>query len=440
MRPRLGRVAASLLRGRLALGAGLLDSGFASLAGFTGSLYAARELDGGTLGAYALYLSGFMLASRVPQHLLFSPSHVHAVDAVGRDRLAILPGMLGVGLGVTAATAVPVFAVGFLALGEVDADDIVLLGVSAVALSVVSPLQDYLRSTLHLAGMSSVAALVSAAQLIAALGALAALHLSGAPDVLVPFGALVIANVVSMAAGLALVARPLARARYALPPTSALLRMGSALLGVAVFPAVGMLASAALIATLSSARELGTAEAARVVAMPLAVFATGIRQVVRPQLLKSGRDHSWSAFRRSAGEYAVLVTAVGAVYVVIVAADHRLNPMSALVPAAYILTGLVALRAAAAASGSLAIAPYLALVGSGAHRALLAPAVAAMSVRLAIVATLAVPLGAYAIPASALAASGTSGLLLLRRARRELCRPPHEAEPRGAAAPVEMSE
>jgi hypothetical protein len=29
---------------------GLLDSGFASLAGFSGSLYAARVLDGGTLG------------------------------------------------------------------------------------------------------------------------------------------------------------------------------------------------------------------------------------------------------------------------------------------------------------------------------------------------------------------------------------------------------
>ena len=178
---RAARRSAAAARSRAALGAGVLDSGFASLAGFVGALYAARVLDGATLGVYALYLSAFMVASLVPQQLLFSPSHVNAVGAERSDRLAILPRMLRTGALLALAGAVLVLPAGWIAAGEVDARAIALLGATAAALTVVSPLQDYLRSTLHLAGRSRLAAALSAVQLGGAIGAVAALHAGGGP-------------------------------------------------------------------------------------------------------------------------------------------------------------------------------------------------------------------------------------------------------------------
>ena len=54
----------------LLLTPGLLDSGFASLAGFSGSLYAARFLEPSALGVYALYFAAFQAPGLLPERVL----------------------------------------------------------------------------------------------------------------------------------------------------------------------------------------------------------------------------------------------------------------------------------------------------------------------------------------------------------------------------------
>ena len=198
--------------------------------------------------------------------------------------------------------------------------------------------------------------------------------------------------------------------------------MGRTLLAAALIPVGAVFVSGAVVATLGSPRELGLAEAARIVASPVLVFGTGIRLVIRPRLLEAGHARSWGAFRVAALEYTALIGGGGAVYTVLVSWNHALNPMAALVPAAYVLGGLVAMRAASATVMSVPFAPYMTLVGARDHRALVRAGALAAAVGIGATSAAAPGLGAYALPIGGLASSALFTALLLRRARATLTR------------------
>lgn len=75
-------------RGLLRLTPGVLDAGLAATAAFASSLYAVREIDGPTLGAYSLFFAGFVVASTFPHLLLFFPAQVGVLARPPGERAA----------------------------------------------------------------------------------------------------------------------------------------------------------------------------------------------------------------------------------------------------------------------------------------------------------------------------------------------------------------
>jgi hypothetical protein len=404
------------------LSPGLADAALSSLAGFAASLYAVRSLDGPALGAYSLYLSAAVVGALFAQHLLFLPSQIAALTAPRADRGGILGPTLWRG-GVLSAVVAPLVAASGLMLGDdVASADLVALGCGAAMLTVAMPLQDHVRSTLHLCGEHTRAAVVSGAQLACTAGALGMLIVADVAEAWVPFSALVAGTAASGLAGLWL-ARLASAPAIDLPPARSLMKTGMALLPAALIQEMTVFGASALLASLTSAAALGSAEAARVVARPVQAFSLGISRTLAPRLMEAGETRSRSSARRTAGLYAAATGLVGLLYLAVVGWPHPLNPFEAIAPVAYEEQGLVALVIVATLAGAITQIPRGVLLGAGSGRQLLAIAAVAAAVRLALVALLAATLEAYALPVALLLSLGISGGLGLRGAVRRLDRP-----------------
>ena len=407
------------LRGAVFLSPGLADAAFSSLAGFASSLYAVRTLDGPSLGAYSLYLAAYVLGSLFAQHLLFLPSQIAAVRASPRDRSAILRPTLLPGAAISLLVAPIVAAAGLVVSDDVSTSTLVALAAGAIALTVVTPLQDHVRSTLYLTGEHQRAALVSASQLVLTLGALGVLHLSGIPDAWVPLGALAAGTAGSGAFGLALTIFPPAGS-FEVPPPRELMRTGMSLLPAALVQEATIFASAAVLASFASAAALGAAEAARIVARPVQAFSLGISRSLAPRLMEAGERRSRSQARRGGGLYVIAIGVAGLVYLAGAGWAYPLSPFVEVVPAAYEEEGLVALFIVAAIAGAIAQLPRGVLLGANRGPELLVITVLASGCRVAAVALLAVTLEAYALPVAHLLSLVITGGLGLRATARLL--------------------
>jgi len=401
---------------------GLADAALSSLAGFVVSLYAVRSLDGPALGTYSLYLAAYVVGSMFAQHLLYLPSQIAALKAEPAARPAILGPTLWRGALLSSVVAPFVGIAGLLLSGDVSSSTLVALGAGAALLTVVTPMQDQVRSTLYLAGEHSRAALVSAMQLLFTCVALAALYLAGAADAWVPFGALAIGAGGSGAFGLMITALPPGGA-FDVPPARSLMRTGMTLLPAALIQEATIFIAAATLASVASAAALGSAEAARIVARPVQAFSLGISRSLAPRLMEAGEARSRSRARRVVFLYVAAIAGAGLVYLAVAGWSYSLSPFVEVVPAAYAKEGLVALVLVATLAGAITQVPRGVLLGAGMGQELLVITVLASLCRIAAVALLAASMGAYALPVAHLLSLALGGALGLRATGRLLDRP-----------------
>jgi O-antigen/teichoic acid export membrane protein len=396
------------MRLRHALSAGLLDAGLASLATLAVGVYAARSLSAAELGTYALFFSAFTVAAVLPTQLLLVPAEVATLLEGPHERLRVLRSGWRLGLPAAAAAAGLASAAAWLG-ASAPLEVLWPFAVTMTACGIVSPLQDHLRRSLHMAGEHWRAATVSLVQLAAVIAVLAVAERAAAPSLWRPFGALALANVVSLSTGYWLSRRDLRGVTddlsYRIAP---LARSGQWLLLVELATSGALFLSSAIITQLASAETLGYAEASRIVAQPLYVVAVGVSAAVWPRSMEAAAGRTEQAARRIARLSAAIVVAVGVLYGALTIVPWWGNPLGVLVPQAYAVDGLVLVSVLALVLVGVAFPPRTELIGAGLERALVRVALLAGIVQC--LAAVASPwIGAFARPVGV----GLFGIVLL---------------------------
>jgi O-antigen/teichoic acid export membrane protein len=322
--------------------AGLIDAGTASLAHFLVGLAAVNLFDAADLGVYAVFFSAFMVATIVPQFLVFTPAEVTAVSYPPADRLIQLGQSLKLGMGPTLAGALVIGVAALATASDTEPSVSVALAATACVGVLVSPAQDHVRRLLHIARRSWSAAAVSVTQLVVVAIGLAAMIAADVSSAWIPFGSLAVANVTSFTLGL-LLARPGDDAGRE-PPLSLreLVRSGRWLLTMALVPFAASFLGALLIVELAGPEAMGYAEAARVAAQPILVLGVGLGAVLGPRGMEAAIRRNRAAAQKALRVFLGLILATGIVYLLIVGHVWIGNPMIYLVPPAYEITGLVA--------------------------------------------------------------------------------------------------
>jgi O-antigen/teichoic acid export membrane protein len=329
------------VRARRLLPAGLLDSGLASLASFVVGVYAAHYLPASELGAYAIFFTAFLLAAVVPTQLVLIPAEIAVLEAGRVERVGLFrqswqlagpPAVLAACLASAAAC-----------LGvDASVDALLALAITTAACSVVSPLQDHVRRTLHLATLSWRAALVSLVQVLGVVASLSLFHVAGVPEIWRPFGALAVANALSLAVGMLWLARREVLSS-SLPRfgARALMDSGRWLLILELTTAAAPFVSSVMITRLASAEALGHAEAARIVSQPMFVLIAGLSAVLGPRSMEAAAARHYRQARGIARSFNVILVTTGLIYSALTLVPWWGNPFAALVPRAYDEPGLV---------------------------------------------------------------------------------------------------
>lgn len=324
------------------LPAGVADAAFASLATFAAGLSAVNLFSDVDRGVYALFFTAFGLGVVLPWELILIPAEVNAVSYPVADRMrrARDTFRMGVPLALLGSLAIAIAA--FMSRSLTTSDVLWGLTITAAVTTVLSPLQDHMRRLLHIAELNWRAAAVSGVQFAGVVVSLGVMLLLDAPVAVMPFGSLAIANALSLAAGLILGdvrhQRPLEERLH----FRALARQGRWLLTQALAPNIAHFAVATIVTALAGAEALGYAEAARVVAQPVLVLATGLTAVLAPRAMEAAMHRDLDAARHNRRVYLLIMMGGGILYLGAAATPWLLNPMKYLVPAAYVVTGLVA--------------------------------------------------------------------------------------------------
>ena len=293
--------------------AGLFDAGAAAASTFLAGLIAIRGLEGNVLALYVLLFSATLVAMSLPRQLVFVPSELKAnmqptvvAPAVSRDAFRALP--------IDALTALLVAVSGASLFGRVSLSSYLALALTAAAFAVISPLQDHLRSALHLVGRHWSAAtcslVVLAVVAAVAIDALLAPPTSGTE--LLPFGSLFVGKAISLGVGAFLLRGAGRYTTYRPDPFR--IRVRFLFAEVAVQAAWFGCNQAVLFSV--SAGALGDLEAARVVASPLNIVIVGLLTFLNPSLLRAlsaGRTNAAGLRTRLIRIFAVVIAA-GAVY------------------------------------------------------------------------------------------------------------------------------
>jgi O-antigen/teichoic acid export membrane protein len=297
---------------------------------------------------------------------------------------------------------------------------VVPLALTCVLCTAVSPVQDHVRRLLHFAGVSWRAAAMSVTQLLAVLGSLLLLRLLGIPTPWLPFGALLIANVMSLSLGLILAAEwhnyePLEQISL-----GDLLRFGRWLVLVGLTPAVAWFLSGVFVTHLASAATLGYVEAARVVSQPLFVLMMGLSAVLVPRLMEAAAARRPDLARRASLPFRAIIVGCGVLYLLAIGFGWRLNPLPLVLPNAYVRQGVVPLMIVGQVLQGILQPPRAELTGVGWGRLLFRLGVAA-SLLLCVVSATAGVTGVFAAPLG-LVVQGIAGLWLFERARQRVYR------------------
>jgi O-antigen/teichoic acid export membrane protein len=384
------------MRLRYAVPAGLLDAGFASLATLAVGVYAARTLTASELGAYALFFAAFLMATVVPTQLVLVPAEFATLPSERVQRLGLLRQTWR--LGPPTAVVAAIVAVGAAYIGAEGPHSLRwALAVSTTAAAVVSPLQDHVRRILHLAGVSWRAASVSAAQLVSVGAFLGLFEVAGVPASWRPFGALALANLASISVGLALARHEVCAFTVPRSPMRDLVRSGRWLLLLEFVTTGALFLSSVVITRVTSPATLGHAEAARIVAQPIFVLAVGLNAVLAPRSIEAAAAGDRVNANRILRPFLMLLAATGALYGAYTASPWWGNPLSALVPQAYAIPGLVLVTVLAQILTNGGATIRSELIG-GRYEWVLPRVAVAASVPQCLAATSAIWIGAFARP------------------------------------------
>ncbi len=329
------------------LPAGIVDAGFASLATFAAGLSAVNLLDISDLGVYAVFFTAFLLGTVLPRNLIFTPTEVLAVAFPVDTRLTFVPRSLALGLGPAVVGAGAALIAVAVTTPYATGDVLIALALTSAVTTILSPLQDHVRAMLHLATRSWLAATVSIVQFVSVVVAIGVMLALDIPAAWIPFGALAIANTISLAVSRLIVhladrsAAP-ERLRF-----RALASKGKWLVIQASASVVAGFSVAAIIPWLAGPEALGHAESARVVAQPILVLAAGLTAVLGPRSMRAGMERDGQMARRMSRVYFWIIGLAGIGYIAVFGWDWALNPMSFAVPSAYVVPGLVALTVVA---------------------------------------------------------------------------------------------
>ncbi len=325
------------------LPAGIIDASFASLATFVVGLAAVNLLEGTERGIYAIYFTTFMMATVLPRNLVFTPSEVDTVGFAVEHRIPVIRRTIALGIGPALLGAASVGLAALVSSSLTTADVIAPFTITTVIAAALSPLQDHLRRMLHIGEKSWLAAWVSIVQFGAAGIAILTMMAADVPIPWIPFGALAVANLASLSFGwfatLGLHRQVPEEARLHL---GQLARRGRWLVLQAAAPSLAGFVAATIITRLASAEALGFAEAARVVAQPILVLATGLTAVLAPRTMEAAMNRDLATARHASRVFMRAVAVGGVGYMAIAGWSWQLNPMSRLVPSAYEVEGLVA--------------------------------------------------------------------------------------------------
>jgi O-antigen/teichoic acid export membrane protein len=324
------------------LPAGVADAAFASLATFAAGLSAVNLFSDVDRGVYALFFTAFGLGVVLPWELILIPAEVNAVSYPVADRMRRARDTFRMGVPMALLGSLAIAIAAFMSRSLTTSDVLWGLTITAAVTTVLSPLQDHMRRLLHIAELNWRAAAVSGVQFAGVVVSLSVMLLLDAPVAVMPFGSLAIANALSLATGLILGdvrhQRPLEERLH----FRALARQGRWLLTQALAPNISHFAVATIVTALAGAEALGYAEAARVVAQPVLVLATGLTAVLAPRAMEAAMHRDLDAARHNRRVYLLVMMSGGVLYLGAAATPWLLNPMKYLVPAAYVVTGLVA--------------------------------------------------------------------------------------------------
>jgi O-antigen/teichoic acid export membrane protein len=186
----------------------------------------------------------------------------------------------------------------------------------------------------------------------------------------IPFGALLVANVVSLAVGVIMSIYPKALANDLDLSYGSLSRPGRWLLLSGLANKGSLLVATALIGHFAGNEALGYAEAARQVAQPVMVLGMGLADVFSPRMMESAHRKDGTGAAEPRRQYFQVFWALGLAYLLIASFDWVGNPMAWLIPDAYTIGGLVAVSILANLIVS-AVYPYrLELMGGRSERAM----------------------------------------------------------------------
>lgn len=367
-----------------ALSAGLIDSGFASLATFALNLYAIgrwedKALD--VLGIYFLFMTAFFMASAIPYQLLYIPAEKASLELPDHARLGLMNRVIVISLPVAAlsGTLIALTVIVGTAKGFTFAEQVPFLVTGAVA-TVFSPMQNFARRLLHLAGRSWAAASISVVQFVVAVGGLFVLLALDVPARWIPIGSLALANIVSVtvAIGMAqLTARRLdTSAKTAVTELEAeltmtsLSRSGRWLVTTSLLSTGTNFVVESIIFALAGSAALALAGSAKTVAQPVLVLGNGLRSVLGPRSMQAAAAKDRPAARKVSRTFAGLTATAVVLYSALAGWSWFLNPLASLVGQAYTIQGLVVLSIVAAGFNGTAFSPRMELIGGGRETAL----------------------------------------------------------------------
>lgn len=379
------------------LPAGVADAGIASLASFGAGLTGVTLLTESDAGIYGVFFTAFMLGGILVSELVYVPAQVAAVAAKRSVRLASVSKALRLGLIPSTVGATVAVTAGALLRNEASTETIIALVVTTCITIVFSPMQNHVRRMLHIAERSWDAAKISVLQLMVVGGAILALTASSIHRAWIPFGSLAIANTTSLAFGWLLTRAEQQAGGNIDLEFRKLAASGKWLVIRAAAPAAFAFAAANVLVQLAGSVAYGHAEAARQVAQPIIVLATGLVAVLGPHSMRAGMTFDSKTSRRTWRAYALAIAGSGAAYLALVGWAWSLNPMLRIVPRAYEVRWLVSLTIVANIISSVVMLLTTELIGSGRTKPLAGLSIST-SPSLLVVASTATTTGAFARP------------------------------------------
>lgn len=390
----------------------LADAAAGAAASFLAGVIALHELSPAELAAYAIQFSAAVVVMIVPQTIAYLPQRLHVNKLLEPQRTNYCADMrLGIPLGFVSGAVVVIAGLPLAPAAGIL--PYTALALSAAAWTLVSPLQDHVRLSLHMTGHHASAAAVSITNLLLViLGLITIAIVPQGSSPWLPFTVLALSNGLSAILGMTLHRRqaPVAMSRQKMSVWLALKTSASSLITQS-----SSYFNSLIIAGMLSATALAELEGARIAAQPVTVLGVGMAATVLPQAVRARASGKTKLAQKLYARFAGGVLLGGVLYsaamqsvlpILSSVASRSIDPLLAIARA---LSFAVGAAAGPLNSLNLADARYAKSVIN-----------AAVSLAIGIAATVAlVPfIGVFAVPASATISAATRGLLGVRDLRR----------------------